>query len=224
MLHQNSVSAMAAGVLLLTLTACNIGKAPEPTPDVNALYTAAAETLVAQFGDQLTQTALAAPATAAASPTPLASPSPLPTFAVSTGLTPLPTLGFGLTPLPTAAGPGQYSFPVGCNDAQFIGGDPPDGTKYDPQKDFKASWSMLNVGTCTWDEGYTFAFKTGERLSGSDVKIVQSGDFTKPRESQAFVVAMKAPKLPGEYKGFWQMRSDEGVWFGSLVWVDIVVK
>jgi hypothetical protein len=209
-----------AGVLILS--ACNIGRSAEPTPDVNALYTAAAETLIAQFNEQQTQTAQAVTPTPQASPTPLASPSPLPTFALP-GLTPLGTLAPGLTPLPTTAAGGAVSFPVGCNDAKFISETVPDKTKIDAQKEFKKAWSMLNVGTCAWDEGYTFAFKSGERLSGNDVKITKEEDFTEPGGSQAFVVTLKAPNKVGEFIGYWQMRDDEGTWFGSLVSVYIIV-
>ncbi|HET6846676.1 MAG TPA: NBR1-Ig-like domain-containing protein, partial [Anaerolineales bacterium] len=147
---------------------------------------------------------------------------PFPTFALP-GLTPLGTLVPGSTALPTPVGGGALSFPVGCNDAKFIGETVPDKTKIDAQKDFKKAWSMLNVGTCTWDEGYTFSFKSGERLSGADVKITREADFTEPGSSQAFVVTLKAPNKVGEFIGFWQMRSDDGTWFGSLVSVDIVV-
>ena len=222
-MFQRKASAWAAVVAaMLTLTACNIGRSPEPTPDVNALYTAAAETLIAQFKEQQTQTAEAATPTPQSSPTPLASPSPLPTFALP-GLTPLSTLAPGLTALPTIAVGGAVSFPVGCNDAKFISETVPDKTKIDAQKEFKKAWSMLNVGTCTWDEGYTFAFKSGERLSGNDVKITREEDFTKPGGSQAFVVTLKAPNKVGEFIGYWQMRDDTGTWFGSLVSVYIVV-
>ena len=48
-------------VLAAALTSCNIGKAPEPTQDVNAIYTSAAGTMVAQLNDQQTQTAQAIP-------------------------------------------------------------------------------------------------------------------------------------------------------------------
>lgn len=222
MFRRKKLAVGAALTAMLILTACNIGKAPEPTPDVNALYTQAAETLVAQFNEQQTQTAGAATPTLQASPTPLASPSPFPTFALA-GSTPFSTLGPGLTALPTTAAGGPVSFPVGCNDAKFISETIPDKTKIDAQKDFKKAWSMLNVGTCTWDEGYTFAFKSGERLSGNDIKITKEQDFTKPGESQAFVVAMKAPNKVGDFIGYWQMRDDAGTWFGSLVSVYIIV-
>jgi hypothetical protein len=222
MLHRKTLAGMTAIAATLVLTACNIGKSPEPTPDVNALYTEAADTLIAQFNDQQTQTALAVTPTPQASPTPLASPSPLPTFALP-GLTPLGTPLPGVTPRPTTAVGGAVSFPVGCNDAKFISETIPDKTKIDAQKEFKKAWSMLNVGTCTWDEGYTFAFKSGERLSGSDIKITKEEDFTAPGDSQAFVVTMKAPNKVGEFIGYWQMRADDGTWFGSLVSVYIIV-
>lgn len=223
MLQRRVLLGVAASLLVAAASACNIGKSPEPTPDVNALYTAAAETLVAQFGQQQTQTAQAVTATPQASSTPLASPSPLPTFGLP-GFTPFGTLSLGLTPLPTLAGPAALSFPVGCNDAQFIGETVPDKTSFEPEKEFKKAWSLLNVGTCTWDEGFKFSFKSGERLSGLDQKIINEDQFTAPGHSQAFVVHMVAPKNKGEYVGYWQMRTDEGVWFGSLVSVDIIVE
>jgi hypothetical protein len=225
MLPRRILLTLVAGALMMAITACNIGKSPEPTADVNALYTAAAETLIAQFGEQQTQTAQAAPPTLAASPIPLASPTQLPTFALSGGLTPFSTLSSGLTPLPTIVGPAAQSFPVGCNDAQFIGETIPDKTEMSPQHNFKKAWSLQNVGTCTWDEGYSFSFKSGETLSANPlvIKIINETQFTKPGHSQAFVVQMEAPKAKGEYIGFWQMRSDDGSWFGSLVSVYIIV-
>lgn len=226
MLPGRALSAAGAAVLMTALTACNIGRSPEPTADVNALYTAAAETLVAQFGEQQTQTAQAVTPTPSASPTPLASLAALPTFPLAAGLTPFSTLSLGLTPLPTPAGPVANSFPVGCNDAQFIGETIPDKTVMSPQHDFKKAWSLQNVGTCTWDEGYNFAFKSGETLSAQPlaVKLINESQFTKPGHSQAFVIQMEAPKAKGEYIGYWQMRSDDGSWFGSLVSVFIIVQ
>ena len=47
--------------------------------------------------------------------------------------------------------------------------------------------------------------------------------FTQPGHSQAFVVHLQAPKAKGEYIGYWQMKTDAGEWFGSLVSIDIIV-
>ena len=158
-----------------------------------------------------------------ASPTPLGSALPLPTFAIP-GLTPFSTLAPGLTALPTTAVGGAVSFPVGCNDATFIGETKPyDGTVMVGGQVFEKGWSMQNSGTCTWDEGYSFAFKSGDQMQGENIRITQVADFTKPQHSLAFIVKMQVPSKPGQYKGFWQMRADNGEWFGSIVYVDISV-
>ena len=207
-------------LLAVVVTSCNIGRSPEPTADVNAIYTAAAQTMVAALSQQLTQTAQAAPPTATG--TSLASQTPLPTFPISTGSIPFGTPGTARPTLPS--GTGVYSYPVGCNDATFIGETKPfDGTLMTAGKVFDKGWSMLNTGTCVWDEGYSFAFKSGDRMQGENILIRQSADFTQPQHSQAFVVQMQVPNAQGEYKGFWQMKDDQGNWFGSIVYVDISV-
>lgn len=227
MLQRRILGVLVGGALSILLGACNLGKSPEPTADVNALYTEAAATLIGQMNEGLTQTAQAAPPTAQSSPTPLATFTPLPTFPVG-GLTPFGTAlaagTAGIPLIPTLSGAPAQSWPQGCNDAQFIGETIPDGTKMNPLHDFKKAWSLLNVGTCTWDEGYSWAFKSGEQLNGSDVKIKFEAQFTEPGHSQAFVVHMDAPKQAGEYIGFWQMKDDSGQWFGSLCSVDIIVQ
>lgn len=230
MLKKQLLGVASGAALALTLGACNLGKSPQPTPDVNGLYTAAASTLIAQMNDQQTQTAEAVTPTPPTSPTPLASFTALPTFPAFGALTPfgtpfaLGTPGLGITPLATSAGPIANSFAVGRDNATFIGETIPDGTTMNPRHDFKKSWSLLNSGTSTWDEGYSFAFKSGDSLGGKDIKIVDSKDFTAPNHSQTFVVEMFAPRTSGEVKGFWQMKNDAGVWFGSLVSVDIIVN
>ena len=94
---------VAASVLSAALASCNIGKSPEPTIDVNAVYTAAAGTMVAQLNDQQTQTAQAVTPTPFASPTALDTIAPLGTF---------PT-GFGGTPIGTPFGtPFTFGTPI----------------------------------------------------------------------------------------------------------------
>ncbi len=220
---------IVAGVLLASaLTACNLARASQPTPDVNALYTEAAATLVSQLNDQQTQTAAAAPPTSEASPTPLATFAALPTLPA--GLTPIgtftfstPGAGLPTIPPPIPQGTGVYSFPVGCNDAMFIGETVPDKTQIEPQTQFKKAWSLQNTGTCTWDKGYVFAFKSGDQLQGENQPIINEDQYTEPGHSQAFVVHLMTPKQPGEYIGSWQMQDDKGTWFGSVVTVDVIV-
>jgi hypothetical protein len=227
-----SVTALA--LLATVLAACNLAKTAAPTPDVNALYTAAAGTLLAQFSDQQTQTAGANSPTPLVSPTPLASFTPLPTFPIGAGLTPFGTFTFGtpaggLTALPTLAaalpaGTVVSGFAQGCNNAVFMGETIPDGTKMSGGKVFKKFWQLQNTGTCAWGKGYAFDFKSGDQMEGAGLTILNDGDVTEPGHSNSFGISMKAPTTAGEYKGYWQMKDDKGTWFGSLVSVDIIVQ
>src|ERR1700690_2323902 len=206
--------AVAALLLTTALTSCNIGKAPEPTTDVNAVFTSAAGTMIAQLNDQQTQTASAVSPTPPSSPTSLDTFTPLPTFAQGSTVLGTPFLfgtpGVGLTPLAPLAtiapttGSGSTSFAVGCNNAEFIGETVPDGTIIHPAKQFDKAWSLLNNGTCTWDAGYSFEFKSGEQLQGQNVLITNQSpktDFTAPGHSKSFIINMWSPVTAGEYKG-----------------------
>lgn len=237
MRYKKLVWASAAIMLAAVLTSCNIGKAPEPTPDVNAIYTGAAQTLIVDLAAKQTQTAAAAPALPEASPTPMASPTMLATFAIGTGALPFGTpLTFGTPGTPSSllistlpAGTSNallaYSFPVGPDNAAYLGNKPKDKAQFKPGEEFDASFQLVNLGTSTWDEGYSFAFLEGEKLSATPTSILirSAADFVKPNAGITFITHMVAPKRTGEYIGYWQMVNDAGVRFGSKCFVDIIV-
>ncbi len=235
MRYKKFVWASAAIMIAAGLTSCNIGKAPEPTPDVNAVYTSAAQTMVAGLNAQQTQTAAAATPTPQGSPTPMVSPSLLPTFAISTGSVPfgtpltLGTPGSLLLATPLPAGTSNallaYSFPVGADNAAYLGNKPKDKTQVKPGEEFQASFQMVNLGTSTWDEGYAFSFLEGDKLSATPDSIVirDTVDFVKPNGGITFITHMVAPKRSGEYIGYWQMVNDTGTRFGSKCYIDIIV-
>jgi Ig-like domain-containing protein len=234
---------------VLALVACNVGATPAPTVDINAVNTAAVATAMGQISAQLTQTALAAPSP---TPQPTDTPISLATFALPTSAagspTPggaLPTVSFnstanpnttplaGFTQLATSLSPassgqgGTGSTASGCNDAAFVGESLPDGSVVGSGKKFTKSWELKNTGTCPWDEGYVFAFHpelSSSAINGYDIEITSSDEFTEPEHSQSFIIKLTAPTTAGEYKGYWQLKTDKGVSFGPLVFFDIVVK
>ncbi|NWG08283.1 MAG: hypothetical protein HXY35_16530 [Chloroflexi bacterium] len=226
-------------IAALMLSGCNVGATPAPTLDVNAINTALVGTTVAQLSAQLTQTALAVPTN---TPAPTDTAVSLPTFALPTagGLPTtsgaLPTVSFNTTPIPgftQLASPiaptqsGGSNTAVGCNDGLFIGETLPDGSKVGAGKKFEKAWEIKNTGTCAWDEGYVFAFipeRSSSEIEGYDIVINDKDEFVQPNESQSFVVKLTAPTEPGEYKAYWQLMSDENVFFGPLVYLDIIVK
>lgn len=224
----------------LMLTACNMGATPAPTVDVNAINTAAFNTAAAQISLEQTQTALAAPS-ATLLPTNTSAPLALPDngTVLPTAAGGLPTVSFnttpttplpGFTPLATsiaATSAGIGNTASGCNDALFVGETLPDKSVVGAGKDFAKAWELKNTGSCTWDEGYVFAFQanlSNIEIIGYDIVIKSSDEFTKPGHSQSFIIKLTAPTTAGEYKGYWKMRDDSGGYFGPLVFLDIVVK
>ena len=213
-------------LMAAALSACTIGAAPQPTVDVNAIYTSAAETLVAGFSAQMTQTAQAVPPTAIPTNTPLATFTLLPTFPPPAGLTQLPGVtpaGSG-TPFVIASPFATQSGPL-CNDSAFIADvTVPDGTVMKPGNDFEKVWRIKNTGTCKWDDGYVLAFISGDKMDGYDFPLKRSGDFVAPGETHDFAIDMTAHLAEGTYAGCWKMRDDHGFYFGTPLCYQIVVK
>jgi hypothetical protein len=96
----------------------------------------------------------------------------------------------------------------------------PDGTYVDAGESFTKTWRIMNTGTATWDESYTFAFVQGDPMDGETQSIQGS---VAPGETYDMSVPMVAPTTPGSYGGVWQMVNGEGVPFGTRLWVQIVV-
>ncbi|MFZ5820967.1 MAG: NBR1-Ig-like domain-containing protein [Chloroflexota bacterium] len=205
---------MTRQIILLTIlgllfTACGPSEPIQPTPDVNAIHTAAAQTVVAEF----TQTALAAP-TITPEPTateePTATPDaalPIPTATVAVDLT-----GATVTPIP-------------CDDANF---DPntvdvtfPDRTEVTPGQDFVKTWKIKNTGTCTWGTGYSVIFAFGEKMSGVAEPLTTA---IAPGEEIDVSVRFKAPDKAGEYNSTWRMANANSSPFGEQFYVLIVVR
>ena len=214
--------------LLLTagLTSCS-GTAPEPTQDVNAVYTSVAGTMVAQFNGQQTQTAQAVPPSPTASPTELAIVLPAPTIAVEPSQTPflINTPSIAVLPATSTGGLTFGETGVGCDNATYLSEtEPGRGTLFKPGINFTKAWTFQNSGTCTWINSYTFAFISGDQMGGRDIRLYKTVDFTAPGLNHTFVVNFQAPHGGGHYQGFWQMKNATGTEFGARVVIDIVVK
>lgn len=210
-------------ILSFLLSACNFGQEAEPTPDVGAIFTAAAETVQAQFSLDLTQTALAIPTATLpppVTPTPIA--TLIPTFALGgSTAAPAATLGIGtqtsgfpglstatpLAALATQAGPK-------CRDSAFMADVTyPDGTVVEDNAWLAKVWSIQNTGTCTWDDGFSLQPITGD-AKGTWV-IEKTKDFVDPGEIVEIRIDIKTPSKGGEWGGCWRMKGDDDYYFGT---------
>ena len=216
--------------LALILSACNFGQEPEPTPDVGAIFTAAAETVVAQFSLEQTQTALAAPTA-----TPFPTNTSVATFAVvSPGASsptspsfPLATAGAGTQPsviatIPTATAIGALATQSGsvCMNSAFVADVTyPDGTAVKAGEWIIKTWSIQNTGTCTWDDGFALVQYSGDMQEAEKWEITKKKDFVDPNEIIEISLEMKVPGTAGEHGGCWRMRGDSDYFFGTSLCV-----
>jgi hypothetical protein len=234
---RKSLWLMSVMVPAIILSACNLGATAVPTQDPGAVQTEAFNLVMTQAAMQQTQTALALPPTAAPTNTPLptATQGLIPTAALLGLNTPIPlnTQLPGLTPLasavPTLGSIATITTQNGCNDGLYIGETAPfDGAKLKNFKEIEKAWTIKNTGTCEWDEGYKFVFNTelsSPELKGYDIVYKKSDDFTKPGESQSFVVKLTVPggkTKEVEYRGYWKLKDDAGNYFGPLVSIIII--
>lgn len=133
-------------------------------------------------------------------------------------------------PLPTMT-PQATPVPAECvHNAKWIGDlsyDDKEGKNppvLNPGQPFTKGWRMQNNGTCTWKSGYNMAYSYGNvpaaQMGGQPILISRD---VKPGEMYDFQVNLIAPVVPGDYQGFWNVRSSINVAFGETVWVYIRV-
>ena len=190
---------------MLMMNACAPAAAPAPTPDVNAIYTSAAYTVVAEF------TLTAASFTATPMP-----PTETPTLEPPTATA---------TELVASIATNELGTPIELCDSLTFGTDVdvtiPDGSEMVPGQTFTKTWKIKNDGACAWGSGYGLVYAYGEKMSGKPqalATLVQIG------EDAQVSVELKAPDKAGEYTSAWQMTNAKGIPFGKALYLKIVVK
>lgn len=203
-------------VVLLLGAACTPIEAT-PAADVNAIYTMAAKTVVAE----LTATAAVVTSTLPATDTLVPvekTATPVPTSTVPTAT---PTLTPSATPTATIT-PKASPTDEFCDNAAWVEDvSVQDGTEMSPGQAFEKTWRIQNTGSCTWSEGYRIAFGYGEEMNGQARALSTN---VAPGEEVEITVVFSAPLAVGNYQSFWRMVNPADVNFGEWLYVDIVVR
>ncbi len=138
------------------------------------------------------------------------------------------------TPLPPSATPdlrtARTSMPsipsataiLFCNDAaQFLEDlTVPDGTEVQPGESIDKRWSVKNVGGCDWGPGYELVHIGSDPFEGPDLLALYPA---KSGANAVWRVELLAPQEPGNYVSRWQARNPEGVVFGDVVYLLVIV-
>lgn len=227
-------------ILTLLLGACvpvYIPTQAQQPVDQNAVATAAVQTVQARL-TEVTMGTLVSKLTevskATASPLP-ATATLLPSSTTAPSATPLPptnTPTVTNTPRPPTATPKPATVTataVPCNWAKFVADvTVPDGTSYKPAATFTKTWRLKNIGSCTWTTDYDLVFDSGNAMSAP--AKVGFEENVRPGETVDLSVKMVSPDKTGTFKGYWKLRSANGITFGigadadSPFWVQIVVS
>ena len=193
----------------LLLAACGTGETPMPTPDVGAIQTAAAQTVMAD---------ILATQSAEAALTPLASP----TAEVTQPPAETPTVTVTLT-VGVLSTPGVLGTPGLCDDAVYVSDvTVVDGSVMTPGQEFLKTWKVRNTGDCTWGAGYTLIYGGyNDRMSGVPAALATT---VIPNQEVDVSVQFKAPAKAGEYLSAWRMANPSGYAFGQFLFVKIIVR
>lgn len=191
--------------IALLLASCGGGEAEgtaTPTFNADQIQTFAIET----FSAALTQTALAAP-----------SDTPSPTLTVSPTFAAIATITGG-TPFSNQPAPASTA---ACYRLTFVNDvTVQDNTAMTQGQTFTKTWKVLNSGSCAWDAGFKFAYKSGESMNGATYVLPSA---VAPNSTVDISIAMTAPAKTGTLRGDWQMSTAGGQFFGDIVYVQIVV-
>ena len=196
----------------LLIGACGASptQAPEPTPDVAAVRTSAASTVVSQF------TLTAAAFTPTPPPLPTETQAPEPTATATEPPIAEVTNAQGTT----IALCDKYSWDVATVDVNVL-----DNTPMSPGQEFIKTWKIKNVGACTWGEGYKMIYSYGDKMDGAAQAFTAA---VAPGEEVEVSVAFKAPNLPGSYTSYWTLQNPKGIAFqgndGKPLYVLIIVQ
>lgn len=193
---------LALLICVVVLSSCLNRTPASPTPDVNMIYTQAAETLAVQ----LTGTAAAMP-TATFTVAPTETQAPTATLAS--------TLPLGTAqPLVTLPGVATATLaaPKAPDAAAWVEQTPADGFQMNPGQSFDIVWKLKNTGTTTWTTNYQYRYFSGAKLH-ENKNTYNLKSAVAPNDEALLVVDGIAPMTAGEYTTTWVITNEAGTNF-----------
>ena len=188
-----------AAFFLFLLSACKPTPTPTATDPLEPIRTAAAQTVNAMTTD-IVATSLSITALPSGTLLPNGDPSQQ---------TPLPPAT--LSPLVTAS-PIAANAQSNCDLAEFLDETIPDGTVIAPGAKFTKTWTLLNVGTCTWTSQYALVFMSGNAMGASAAQAFTT-ETVKPGDKVTLTLQLTAPQVAGTHRADFKLRNAGGAIF-----------
>jgi hypothetical protein len=96
-----------------------------------------------------------------------------------------------------------------------------DGTIIEPGGRIDKVWKVKNTGTCTWGEGYSLVFLSGDQMQAPNYQALPE---TAAGKTTNIGVTMIAPFAPGTYSAAFRFKSPAGDYFGPELSATIVIE
>jgi hypothetical protein len=222
---KNRLPLLVLAVFILAALSCRLELSGETPLNQNQIDTLSAQTIAAIAWQ--TNVALGTQA-----PPPVAeTPAPPPAGADTPTNTMLPTVTWTGTQPPTFTfTPTATLTPKPCNWVQFISdGVVVDNWETTPADHFTKTWTLKNIGSCTWTSGYQLIFDHGDQMGAPASQQLTAGTVA-PGQTVDVSVDLLSPNVAGTYQGFFKLRASDSSTFGigpdanGTFWVKIVVK
>ena len=195
-------------LVILLLAACGGQATPtEPIPDVAAVRTSAASTVVSQF-------TLTAAVFTPTFPVPIATDPPV--------VEETPTATQQTVAQETSASGTEIPCDVLSYDPLTVDVNVPDNTVMAPGQDFIKTWRVKNTGSCPWGAGYVLAYAGYD--DDMDGQFIALKEVVQPGQEVEVSVQFKAPRQAGIYVSAWSMRNPSGFFFEERIFIKIVVQ
>jgi len=126
------------------------------------------------------------------------------------------------TPLATVIIPTTTANPTDCiNNLSFVSDlTVPDGTYFTYGASIDKQWVVENSGTCNWNSSYRLRYVGGAQLGAPDeIALYPAKSGTQATIQITFI----APFSDGEYASAWQAFDRNGLAFGDVFYLRIVV-
>jgi hypothetical protein len=214
-------------VCFALLAGCNTPTAQAPTPDLDAVRTQAAQTVVANITLQAFQNPSSTPTVAlAATDTPVSATETQVLSDTPTLVPGLPTPTVPAFATATIVSSGSFhpapTLPLGPDAAQLVSQKFTQSSVFSPGEDFDMVWTIKNVGTKRWNTDYYIKYESGTLFDKKSTTAMASRA-ANIGETADFLIDCIAPSTPGSYTTYWSLINDNGAAFYS-VYLNIVVK
>jgi len=223
-LSKHFMGGISLFVCFMLIAGCNTPAAQAPTPDLDAIRTQSAQTVVANLTVQAAQNPSSTPLPAAvATDTPLPPTETLAATEIPVLPTPTAPVFMTATKVPSS---GSYypapTKPTGPDAAQLVSQKFEQSSVFSPGEDFDMVWTIKNVGTKRWNLDYYLKYESGTQFDKKNT-IAYPNHSANIGQTADFLIDCVAPTTPGSYTTYWSLINDNGAAFYS-VYLNIVVK